>query len=30
MLKIGDFSKLSSPPRTCAPSRTPRLTAGAL
>ena len=28
MLKIGDFSKLSSPPRTCAPSRTPRLTAG--
>lgn len=30
MLKIGDFSKLSSPPRTCAPSRTPRLTVGAL
>lgn len=30
MLKIGDFSKLSSPPRTYAPSRTPRLTAGAL
>lgn len=30
MLKIGDFSKLSSPPRTCAPSRPPRLTVGAL
>lgn len=30
MLKIGDFSKLSSPPRTCAPSRTPRLTVEAL
>lgn len=31
MLKIGDFSKLSPPrPRTCAPSRTPRLTVGAL
>lgn len=29
MLKIGDFSELSSPPRTCAPSR-PRLTVGAL
>lgn len=31
MLKIGDFSKLSPRPRTCAPSRPPpRLTAGAL
>lgn len=30
MLKIGDFSKLSPRPRTCAPSRTPRLTVGAL
>lgn len=27
-LKIGDFSKLSPRPRICAPSRTPRLTAG--
>lgn len=30
MLKIGDFSKLSPRPRICAPSRTPRLTVGAL
>lgn len=30
MLKIGDFSKLSSPPRICAPLTPPRLTVGAL
>lgn len=30
MLKIGDFSKLSSRPRICAPLTPPRLTVGAL
>lgn len=30
MLKIGDFSKLSPPAAHLRPSRTPRLTVGAL